>query len=64
LKYAKKCKKNAVSSFFPMHACGSMQKEEQNVQAVMAVMPHFFNVSLAVVTLRPTLRGTKDGLAI
>ena len=47
-----------------MHACGSMQKEEKNVQAVTVVMPHFFNVSLAVVTLRPTLRGTKDGLAI
>lgn len=41
-----------------------MQKEEKNVQAVTVVMPHFFNVSLAVVTLRPTLRGTKDGLAI
>lgn len=41
-----------------------MQKEEENVQAVTVVMPHFFNVSLAVVTLRPTLRDKKDRLAI
>jgi hypothetical protein len=50
-KYPSQCKHYATCSFCKKPRCFD--------QVVAAVMPHFFNVSLAVVTLRPTLRGDR-----